>query len=119
MANPNPIVPIAPNNQTPLIIIHQDNSAFSTSIILDETNYPLWSQLMEMHIDIRNKAGYLIEEAKKPIPEDPFFATWITKNQKVQSWLIDSMSPLLMHRFFHLSTTKEIWEVVSKSLSFS
>jgi hypothetical protein len=36
MANPNPIVPIPQNNQTPPIIIHQDNFAFPTSIILIE-----------------------------------------------------------------------------------
>jgi hypothetical protein len=33
----------------------------------------------------------------------------------VKSWLIDSMSPLLMQRFIRLSTAKEIWEAVSKT----
>jgi len=36
MENPNPIVSVPQNNQTPPIIIHQDISAFLTSIILDE-----------------------------------------------------------------------------------
>jgi hypothetical protein len=36
MVNPNPIVLVPQNNQIPPIIIHQDNSAFPTSIILDE-----------------------------------------------------------------------------------
>ena len=83
MANPTSIIPVPPDN-TP-IIIHQDNSAFSTGIILNETNYPLWSQLMEMCIGARNKAGYLTGEMKKPNHEDPTFTTWITENQKVKS----------------------------------
>jgi hypothetical protein len=67
---------------------------------------------MEMRIGARNKTGYLTGAVKKPEPEDPMFATWITESQKVKSWLIDSMSPLLMQRFIHLSTAKEIWEAV-------
>ena len=115
MMNLNPIVPALPNNQTSSVVIHHDTSSFPTSIILDETNYPLWSQLMEMRISARNKIGYLTGEAKKPAPEDPMFSTWITESQKVKSWLIDSMSPLLMQRFIRLPTAKEIWEAVSKT----
>jgi hypothetical protein len=70
---------------------------------------------MEMRIGARNKTGYLTGAVKKPEPEDPMFATWITESQKVKSWLIDSMSPLLMQRFIRLSTAKEIWEAVSKT----
>jgi len=108
MTNLNPIVPVPQNSRTSPIIIHQDNSAFPASIILDENNYPLWSQLMEMRIDAHHKTGYLTGAAKKPEPEDLMFATWITEIQKVKSWLIDSMSPLLMQRFIRLSTAKEI-----------
>ncbi|XP_073105174.1 uncharacterized protein [Elaeis guineensis] len=115
MADFNPIVPAATNNSTPPIIIHQDNSAFPISIILDETNYQLWSQLMEMRIDTRNKAGYLIGEMKKPAPEDPNYGAWITENYRIKSWLIDSTSPTLMQQFIHLSIAKEIWEAVLKT----
>jgi hypothetical protein len=82
MTNLNPIVPVPQNSQTSPIIIHQDNSAFLTSIILDENNYPLWSQLMKMRISARNKTGYLTGAAKKPELEDPMFATWITESQR-------------------------------------
>ncbi|XVF37530.1 hypothetical protein REPUB_Repub20aG0016600 [Reevesia pubescens] len=82
MAKSDSIVQAIPNNPTPPVIIHQDNSVFPTTLILDETNYSLWSQLMEMCIGARNKAGYLTGEAKKPAPEDPTFATWINENQR-------------------------------------
>ncbi|KAI9176383.1 hypothetical protein LWI28_002137 [Acer negundo] len=80
----------------PRIIVHQDNSTFPTGITLDETNYSLWSQLMEMRIVAHNKAGCLTGEVKKPAPGDPNLGTWTTENHKVKSWLIDSMSPSLM-----------------------
>ncbi|KAJ0095854.1 hypothetical protein Patl1_15821 [Pistacia atlantica] len=107
------IVPATSSN-TP-IIIQQDNSVFPTSIILDETNYSFWSQLMEMCIGACNKADYLTGAATKPATEDPNFGTWIMENQKVKSWLIDTMSLSLMQRFIRLSTTKEVWEAVSKT----
>ncbi|KAJ8900052.1 hypothetical protein K2173_024167 [Erythroxylum novogranatense] len=114
----NSIIPAknpTPNNQTSSqIIIQQENSVFPTNVILDETNYSLWSQLMEMRIGACNKIGYLNGEAKKLAHGDPDLATWVAKNSKVKCWLIDSMSPSLMQRFVRLPTAKDIWEVVSK-----
>jgi len=69
MANPTSIIPVPLNNT--LIIIHQDNSTFPTGIILNETNYLLWSQFMEMRIGARNKAGYLTSETKNPTTKIP------------------------------------------------
>ena len=69
---------------TQQIIIHQDNSTFPTRIILDETNYSLWSQLIEMCIGARNKAGYLMGETTKPEYRDPNLEAWITENHIVK-----------------------------------
>nr|GEX72935.1 hypothetical protein [Tanacetum cinerariifolium] len=66
---------------------------------------------MEMRIGARNK---ITRTTKKPDSKDPNYGTWVTKNQKVKSWLIDSMSPSLMQRFIRLPTTNEIWEAVKK-----
>ncbi|KAH0730450.1 hypothetical protein KY289_001638 [Solanum tuberosum] len=97
------------------IIVQQDNSPFPIGVILDETNFSLWSQLMEMRIGARNKVAYLTGEAKKPEQTDSGYAIWITENHKVKSWLIDSMSPTLMQWYIRLSTAKKIWEVVAKT----
>ncbi|KAG8640644.1 hypothetical protein MANES_13G071301v8 [Manihot esculenta] len=105
MAETNSIVLALRNNKKPPIIINLDSFAFSTNIILNETNYPLWLQIMEMRIGSCNKARYLTGEAKKLPPEDPSYAIWVTKNYKVKSWLIDSMDPLLMQRFILVAKT--------------
>lgn len=108
-SNVNPVVPTTsitqPNNFAPQIIVQQDNSTFPNSVVLDETNYPVWSQLIEMRIGARNKVRYLTGELTKPSPTDLTYDTWITENHKVRSWLIGS----------RLTTTKEIWEATSKT----
>jgi hypothetical protein len=78
------------------IIVHQDNSPLPNGIILNETNYSLWSQIMKMQIGARNKVGYLTGEVTKPAPRDLKLAIWITKYHRVKNRLIDFMSPSLM-----------------------
>lgn len=78
------------------IIVHQDNSPLPNGIILNETNYSLWSQIMKMQIGARNKAGYLTGEVTKPAPRDLKLAIWITKYHRVKNRLIDLISPSLM-----------------------
>ena len=85
VSNLNPVVPATfetqSNNLAPQIIAQQDNSTFSTGIVFDKTNYPLWSQLMDMCIGARNIVGYLMGESTKPSPTNPY-AVWITENHK-------------------------------------
>ncbi|KAH0781796.1 hypothetical protein KY290_001394 [Solanum tuberosum] len=104
-----------PTSLPQFVIVHHDNSTFPTSIVLDETNFSLWSQWMEMRIGARNKIGFLTGEKVKPTTNDSSYATWITDNNRVKSWLIDSMSPHLMQRFIRLATAKEIWEAIAKT----
>jgi len=72
----NPIAPATPHN--PLsnpIIIQQGTSGSPVSIILNKTNYRLWSQLMEMRIGTCNKVGYLTRTAVKLASNDPNYDT--------------------------------------------
>ena len=43
-------------------IIVQSEGAFNVGIILTETNYDVWSQLMEMHIVERENLSYILGE---------------------------------------------------------
>uniref|UniRef100_A0A6N2KJR5 Reverse transcriptase Ty1/copia-type domain-containing protein n=1 Tax=Salix viminalis TaxID=40686 RepID=A0A6N2KJR5_SALVM len=102
------------NPMNPLTSI-PDNSAFTTNIILNETNYGLWSKLIEMRIGARNKLGYLTGATVKPESDDPRLESWVTENHRVKCWLIDSMTPSLMQRFLCLPTAKEIWDAVGRT----
>ena len=88
----------------PQIIVHQDNSPLPTSITLDEMNYSLWSQLMEMRISARNKVGYLIEDTKRLDPADPRMETWITEkppSQELVDWLDEPTVDATVHQATH------------------
>ena len=91
------------------------DAPFPTGVILDDTNFPLWSQLMEMRIGARNKLGFLTGTSVKPTANEKAIETWMTDNNRVKSWLIDSMTPTLMRRFIRLKTAAEIWSAVSKT----
>ncbi|KAL6184389.1 hypothetical protein ACLB2K_045791 [Fragaria x ananassa] len=77
----------------------QDNSAFPTSVALNETNYSIWAPLMKMRIGARGKVGYLTGAKVAPDENSPEFETWATENERVKSWLIDSMEPSLINRY--------------------
>ncbi|KAJ0076393.1 hypothetical protein Patl1_33681 [Pistacia atlantica] len=49
-------------------IIIQPDGAFNAGITLTESNYDVWSQLMEMHIAEREKLSYI--RGKKPPPKE-------------------------------------------------
>ncbi|XP_061357837.1 uncharacterized protein LOC133302109 [Gastrolobium bilobum] len=115
MASSPPSSPTAPTPPSSNIIIQQDSSSFSITVVLDDHNYPLWSQLLDMRIGARNKTGYLTGATKQPPAADPFFDTWVTENKKVKSWLIDSMSPPLMQRFIRIECASEIWDAVRRT----
>ncbi|CAB4288549.1 unnamed protein product [Prunus armeniaca] len=73
-----------PTKSTPpssqIVTIHSDNTLFPTGIILTETNYALWSQVMEMRIAAREKLGYLTGDALQPSKLSSTYSKWCTEN---------------------------------------
>ena len=64
---------------------------------------------------MRNKSGFLTGTTPKSPTGDKALETWLINNNRVKSWLTDSMSPTLMQRFIDLQTRKKIWDAVSKT----
>ena len=50
------------------------------NIKLDDTNYALWSQFVEMYILCKDKLGYINGDLPQPPLIDPFFRKWHTDN---------------------------------------
>lgn len=103
-----------PGSSSSVIVQNVQDAPFPTGVILDDTNYPLWSQLMEMRIGARNKSGFITGTSVKPSVNEKSIEAWVTDNNRVKSWLIDSMNPNLMRRFIRLPTAAEIWEAAKK-----
>ncbi|KAL5846002.1 hypothetical protein ACOSQ3_009526 [Xanthoceras sorbifolium] len=83
-------------------VVVQSESGFNAGITLIESNYDVWSQLMEMHIAERKKLSYI--RGKK-----------YAENQKVKRWLLMLMSPDIMKRYLRLPTAQEICNALSKA----
>ncbi|OMO93743.1 Reverse transcriptase, RNA-dependent DNA polymerase [Corchorus capsularis] len=96
-------------------IIFQSEGVFNTVITLDETNYDVWSHLMEMHIAEREKLLYIVGKAKRPLKSEERYERWYADNQKVKGWLLMSMKPEIMKRYLRVPTAREIWGALSKA----
>jgi len=84
------------SSSSQVIIQNVQEALFPTGVILDEMNYPLRSQLMETLIGARNKCGYLTSKTLKLTEDEKQIEAWMIDNNRVKSWLIDSMNPSLV-----------------------
>ncbi|XP_048231801.1 uncharacterized protein LOC125370436 [Ricinus communis] len=69
-----------PSGSKPIII--QSEGAFNAGITLTESNYDVWSQLMEMHIAEREKLSYIRGKTKPPAESEDGYEKWYAENQK-------------------------------------
>ena len=106
---------IKTTESTPIIHVQTENSGFTASVILTETNYDVWSQIMEMQIAGREKLEYIMGKTQPPQDTDVSYSRWYAENQKVKGWLLTSMSPDIMKRYIRLRTAREIWNALSKA----
>jgi hypothetical protein len=86
------------------IIIQSEGSSFKVGIVLDETNYDMWSQIMEMHNAKKEKLSFIRGTSQPPSEKDDGYEKWYVDNQKVKRWLLMSMSPEIMNRYILLPT---------------
>ena len=58
------------------IIIQSEGSSFNAGITLNETNYDLWSQIMEMHIAEKEKLSFIHGNSQPPTEKDDGYEKW-------------------------------------------
>ena len=73
------------------IIIQSEGSSFHVGIVLNETNYDLWSQIMEMHIAEKEKLSFIVGNSQSPTEKDDEYEKWYVGNQKIKRWLLMSV----------------------------
>lgn len=66
---------VSDNNSTP-IIIESDGSSFKAGIVLIETNYDMWSQIMEMHIAENEKLSFIRGNSQLSTEKDDGYEKW-------------------------------------------
>ncbi|XP_068655750.1 uncharacterized protein [Aristolochia californica] len=80
-------------------------------IKLDDTNYALWTQVVDMYISC--KLGYLNGDFPQPPQTDLTFRRWHTYNAIVKGWLINSMDSSLIGNFIRVPTAKMVWDAIA------
>lgn len=90
-----------------------DSSSAQIGIKLDDTNYALWSQIVEMYISGKDKLGYINGELPQPSPTDPAYRRWRTEDSIVKGWLINNMAPSLIGTFVRFPTAKAVWDAIA------
>ena len=73
-----------PKSPSPVIHVQTENSGFNAGITLNETNYDIWSQIIEMNIAGREKLDYIMGDSPQPEAKDPLYPKWYAENQKVK-----------------------------------
>ena len=99
---------------TPIIIQHE-GSSFNSGIVLNETNYDLWSQMLEMQIVEKEKLSFIRGTSLPSKEKDEGYEKWYSDNQKVKRWLLMSMSLKIMKRYIRLPIARDIWKTLSKA----
>ena len=64
---------------TPIIIQHEGLS-FNSGIVLNETNYDLWSQMLEMQIAEKEKLSFIRGTLPPPKEKDEGYEKWYSNN---------------------------------------
>ncbi|CAL8151373.1 unnamed protein product [Prunus armeniaca] len=91
---------------TQIVTLQSDTFNFSAGIKLDENNYSLWHQIIEMKISGREKHGHLTGDIAQPADTDPTFNKWRASDCQVKSWLFDVMQPNQIKRFIRYDIAK-------------
>ena len=66
--------------------------------------------LCPQFISDKGKKGYFSGKSKPSAETDPQFTNWEIKDNMVQSWLLNSMTPSIGEKFLFHKTAYEIWD---------
>jgi hypothetical protein len=96
------------NTTTQILTLQSDTSNFSTGIKLDENNYSLWHQIIEMKIAGREKHGHLIGDIAQLAVTNSTFNKWRASNCQVKSCLFDAIQPNKIKRLIRYDIAKQV-----------
>ena len=83
------------------------------NVILDGTNYPCWSHLMQNFLKGQNLWKYI---AKIPPPDskDTTFEEWEASVGKINSWISNLVAPWIGNQLAKFSYPKDAWDYLAK-----
>ncbi|KAK5839315.1 hypothetical protein PVK06_008091 [Gossypium arboreum] len=114
--------PVMASNLTDGVI---DSRFFSTkkiSVLLDDNNYLLWRQQVLLAIKTYKLQHFLDSQIVPPLQqllddtgvlqENPTFARFKQQDSALASWLLSSVSPVVLPHLIGLDTSTQIWNAL-------
>ena len=97
------------------------NPSKLTNTLLNGKNYLSWAKAASRALSGREMLEYITGEIEIPKPTDPQKLTdiekkaakkWKTDNDKIITWLMNSMESSISNLFLFADTATELWEAV-------
>jgi hypothetical protein len=83
-----------------------------SSVTLNEFNYHPWSRAITLALGGRSKLSFIDESTPSPDKESPDYASWLSKDQLVRSWILNSMDQPLAEIFSYSDSAAHLWTSV-------
>ncbi|GKF14941.1 retrovirus-related pol polyprotein from transposon RE2, partial [Tanacetum coccineum] len=80
--------------------------------MLNEFNYLPWSRAITIALGGRSRLGFINGKNVNPGVTSPEYEAWLSKDQMVMSWILNSMEHNIAEIFSYSESSKDLWEAV-------
>jgi hypothetical protein len=79
-----------------------------SSVLLNELNYLSWSRVVTIALGGRSKLGFINGSISSPNVDSPEYEIWLSKDQLVMSWILNSMERNLAEIFSYSESAHDL-----------
>ncbi|KAM1022842.1 hypothetical protein COP2_044953 [Malus domestica] len=119
MANKNPI--LKSDVDSSLGASHQNQPEIDVNpnqrlsyVLLNEFNYLPWSRAVSLALEGRSKLGFINGSIESPNVSSTTYESWLSKDQLVMSWLLNSMERKIAEIFSYSESSFQLWKSVQE-----
>lgn len=80
------------------------------TVLLNEFNYLRWSNAVTLALGGRQKLAFINGATTAPDMFDQAYDSWLSKDQLVRAWILNSMEPQISDVFQYAGSALELWE---------
>ncbi|KAM2621688.1 hypothetical protein TB2_026408 [Malus domestica] len=80
-----------------------------SSVLLNEFNYLPWSRAISLALGGRGKIQFIQKDDIMPEKTSQDYAAWVSQDQLIMSWLLNSMEPKMAEIFSYSVSSHHLW----------
>ncbi|KAL2240874.1 UNVERIFIED_CONTAM: hypothetical protein Sindi_0728600, partial [Sesamum indicum] len=87
-----------------------DNPVISlVTTLLDGSNFLSWSRSIKLALIVKTKLSFISKDAEILEKDTKEFKQWIKADSMVTSWVLNSISRVIVESFMYTSTSRQLW----------